>query len=83
MKLTRDAGIDQHIVRLLRQRDTCTLVLAVEVREGPDTSRQSRASHDDDWPTLRGDDGTYHSLGIAGKVTGKSSNKQWALRQLW
>ena len=26
---------------------------------------------------------TYHSLGIAGKVAGKSSNTQWALRQLW
>ena len=32
-------------------------VWAMEVREGPNTSRQSRASHDDDWPTLRGDDG--------------------------
>ena len=26
---------------------------------------------------------TYHSLGIAGKVAGKSSNTQWAFRQLW
>ena len=26
---------------------------------------------------------TYHPLDIAGKVTGKSSNTQWALRQLW
>ena len=26
---------------------------------------------------------TYHSLGIVGKVAGKSSNNQWAFRQLW
>ena len=26
---------------------------------------------------------TYHSFGIAGKVAGKSSNTQWAFRQLW
>ena len=26
---------------------------------------------------------TYHSLGIAGKEAGKSSNTQWAFRQLW
>ena len=26
---------------------------------------------------------TYHSLGIAGMVAGKSSNTQWAFRQLW
>ena len=25
----------------------------------------------------------YHPLGIAGKVAGKSSNTQWAFRQLW
>ena len=42
------------LLRLVRQRDKFTLVLAVEVREGPNTSRQIRASHDDDWPTLRG-----------------------------
>ena len=33
------------------------IVLAIEAREGPKTSRQSRASHGDDWPPLRGDDG--------------------------
>ena len=26
---------------------------------------------------------TYHPLGIAGKLAGKSSNTQWAFRQLW
>ena len=26
---------------------------------------------------------TFHSLGIAGKVVGKSCNTQWAFRQLW
>ena len=26
---------------------------------------------------------TYHSLGIAGKVAGKSYNIQWAFRKLW
>ena len=26
---------------------------------------------------------SYHPLGIAGKVAGKSSNTQWAFRQLW
>ena len=34
-----------------------SIVLAMEAREGPNTSRQSRASHGDDWPPLRGDDG--------------------------
>ena len=32
-------------------------VWVIEAREGPNTSRQSRASHDDGWPTLQGDDG--------------------------
>ena len=37
------------------------IVLAMEAREGPNTSRQSRASHGDDWPPLQGDDGHLSS----------------------
>ena len=41
----------------------------------------------DDWPPLRGDEGhlsfSWHPLGIAGKLAGKSFNTQWAFRQLW
>ena len=33
------------------------IVLSMEVLEGPNNSSQSRASHVDDWPTLRGVDG--------------------------
>ena len=44
---------------------------------GSEHSRQRRASHGGDWPPLRG------GGGLAGKVVGKSSNTQWAFRQLW
>ena len=40
------------------------IVLAIEAREGPNTSRQSRASHGDDWPPFRGDDGQLLSVGF-------------------
>ena len=38
-------------------RETSAHWLATEAREGPNNSRQSRASHGDDWPPLRGRDG--------------------------
>ena len=40
------------------------IVLTMEAREGPNTSRQSRASHGDDWPPLRGDDGHLSFVGL-------------------
>ena len=71
------------LAALVRQRNTSTLCWPVEACESLNT--QDRAVH------LTAETGqlfeemmvTYHSLGIAGKVAGKSSKTQWALRQLW
>ena len=59
------------------------MVFAMKAREGPNTSRKSRASHGDDWPPLRGDDGHLSSTWYCWQGGWQSSNTQWALRQLW
>ena len=55
------------------------IVLAMEAREG----RQSRASHGDDWPPLRGDDGHLSSTWYSWQGGWQIINTQWAFRQLW
>ena len=64
-------------------RDTSAAVLGVEAREGPNT--QDRDQHLIVLYCHLFEEmmATYHSLGIAGKVAGKSSNTQWAFRNLW
>ena len=80
-KLTKDAGIDRHIVRLLRQRDTCTLVLAVEAREGPNTSSEAERLMATTGHLIEDVTASYHPPGLAGDVAKTSSNTQWAFRQ--
>ena len=71
------------LAALFRQRDACTLVLAVSVRNGPNT--QDRAGR------LVAATGhlfehvmtTYPPPGIAGEVAETSSNTQCAFRLLW
>ena len=59
------------LVAFLRQRNTCVVCWRLSV-----SWRQLATSFEDVMAT-------YHSLGIAVKVACKSSNTQWAFRQLW
>ena len=59
------------------------MVLALECLEGPNTQDKAERFMATTGHHLEEKMATYHSLGIAGKVAGKSSNTQWAFRQLW
>merc|ERR1712136_553714 len=59
------------------------IVLAMEAREGPNTRDKAERLMAATGHLFEDMMATYHPPGIAGKVAGKSSNTQWAFRQLW
>ena len=59
------------------------IVLAMEAREGPNAEDKAERLMVTTGLIFEEMMATYHSLGIAGMVAGKSSNTQWAFRQLW
>ena len=71
------------LAALIWQRDACTLVLAVEAREGPnnqDRAGRLVAAIGDLFQDVMA---IYHPHGIAGDVAGPSSNTQLEFQQLW
>ena len=59
------------------------IVLAMEAREGPNTRDKAERLMAATGHLFEDMMATYHPPGIAGEVAGKSSNTQWAFRQLW
>ena len=58
-------------------------VLTMETRECPNAQVQPEHLTAATGHPFEDVTASYHPLGIAGKVAGKSSNTQWAFRQLW
>ena len=71
VKLKRDAGIDRHIVRLLQQRNVCSLCgpwRPAGVRTLQGKAERLMTTTGQLFEEMMA---TYHSLGVAGKVAGK------------
>ena len=71
------------LAALLQQKDACTLGLAVEAREGPNTQDRARRLVVATGHLLNDVVATCHPPGFAGEVAETSSNTQCASRQLW
>ena len=59
------------------------IVLAMEAREGPNAQDKTERVRSATGHLFEDVMATYHQPGIAGEACGKSSNIQWAFRQLW